>query len=506
VRLRNRSGWIQRSLELRDARDVRWFVCSAEAGVVEDANRLPGGDALDGGFAPSSANGLGAYRQVVTTDEKEAAEPPEFGYLQSDEPITRRADDRLDRARLAEAIADQIVHSPRAQGFVIAIDGSWGSGKTSVMNMIQETVAERSDAVILSFNPWLFSGTEQLVVRFLQELSVQLGEQAAATDDQGLRERLGEVSERLGGYGEVLVPFGWVPVVGPWLARFGSLAKVFAGKRKQERVPSVLAQRQRVREALTKLDQRVAVFLDDLDRVEPEQIRDIVRLVKLVADFPNVTYLLAYDAETVAEAIGPDIKTGRAYLEKIVQVTHALPEISDWPLVVLLQTELDAALQPIEHGPFSRDDWVNVFHTGMRPFFGNMRDVRRYLNAVPVTLRVLGREVALVDALALETLRIFSPACYAQLPGLVSTLAGDEDVGWQSPREREEQEAIDRLIAAAAPTRRRSGKRSGVCSHGSAATSEARAWSGVGRSTAATVGSRTPRSSSSTCVAHCPKV
>jgi len=44
--------------------------------------------------------------------------------------------------------------------------------------MIEEAVGERSETVILRFNPWLFSGTEQLVVRFLQEVSVQLGEKA----------------------------------------------------------------------------------------------------------------------------------------------------------------------------------------------------------------------------------------------------------------------------------------------------------------------------------------
>src|SRR5689334_12469412 len=104
-----------------------------------------------------------------------ASDPPEHGYLQSDEPITRRTEDRLDRARLAEAIADQVLHSPPGQGFVIAIDGAWGSGKTSVLNMIEEVV-DLQEIVVLRFNPWLFSGTEELVLRFLHELGTQLRE------------------------------------------------------------------------------------------------------------------------------------------------------------------------------------------------------------------------------------------------------------------------------------------------------------------------------------------
>jgi hypothetical protein len=87
----------------------------------------------------------------------------------------------------------------------------------------------------------------------------------------------------------------------------------------------------------------------------------------------------------------------------------------------------------------------------MRPFFQDIRDVRRYLNAVPVTLRVLCSEVALVDALALETLRIVAPAAYAKLLALVPTLTDDESANWGSSREAEEQEQLDALVAAAAP-------------------------------------------------------
>jgi predicted KAP-like P-loop ATPase len=147
----------------------------------------------------------------VSSNESRSPNPPEYGYLQSDEPITRRAEDRLNRASLAEAIADQVIHSPPGQGFVIALDGPWGSGKTSVLNMIEESVMERSETVVLRFNPWLFSGTEQLVGRFLQELSAQLGEKADAAED----ERLRNIGARLAGYGEVLAPLGWVPLLGP---------------------------------------------------------------------------------------------------------------------------------------------------------------------------------------------------------------------------------------------------------------------------------------------------
>jgi KAP family P-loop domain len=246
----------------------------------------------------------------------------------------------------------------------------------------------------------------------------------------------------------------WVPVIGAWMARFGSLAKLAERHAKEKQETSALSQRTEVIKALAKVDRRVLVIVDDLDRIEPEQIRDVVRLIKLVGDFPNATYLLAYDSDKVARALGEDAATGREYLEKIVQVTHDLPAINDWALVQILQTELDVAIQAIEHGPFSEADWANIFHTGMRPFFETVRDVRRYLNSVPVSLRVVGDEVALVDALALETLRIFAPAAYAKLPTLVSILTAEGVPamgGLGQGREEADRQAINDLVAAAAP-------------------------------------------------------
>ena len=80
------------------------------------------------------------------------------------------------------------------------------------------------------------------------------------------------------------------------MARFGSLAKLAERRAKETQETSALSQRSKVIEALSNLDRRVLVIVDDLDRIEPEQIRDVVRLIKLVGDFPNVTYLLAYDS------------------------------------------------------------------------------------------------------------------------------------------------------------------------------------------------------------------
>ena len=80
----------------------------------------------------------------------------------------------------------------------MALTGLWGEGKTSVINLVESALVERHEAVVVHFNPWLFSGTEQLVEHFFEELISQLQETGI--------EKLGRVASALEMYGRVVAP------------------------------------------------------------------------------------------------------------------------------------------------------------------------------------------------------------------------------------------------------------------------------------------------------------
>lgn len=376
---------------------------------------------------------------------------PDFGYLRADEPIEHRDQDRLGRKRLVEELADQVMHGPQGLGLVIGLIGEWGSGKTSVLNMIAATVREKSDTVVLTFDPWLFSGTDELVTRFLQELGSQLKETASHGQS-----KIGLAGDAMLDYAEALEPLSWLPVVGVWAARVSKLAKGAKAIRTERRSePSTHARRDAVRQALKNLDRRVLVIVDDLDRLEPEQIRDVVRLVRLVGNFPNTTYLLAYSQAVVERALSlePERSTedGAAYLEKIVQAPHRLPYVPESVRLRLFGEELEAAIRDIECGPFEESLWPDVLAEGIRPFLTTLRASARLLNIVPTTLRLIGPEVGLVDVLALETMRLFASAAWDRLPESVSALTGQRLVIGEDDQQRlsADRAQIEKIIEAA---------------------------------------------------------
>jgi predicted KAP-like P-loop ATPase len=93
--------------------------------------------------------------------------------ISADNPITKPEDDALGRIKPAQSFAEQVLALDSTEGVVVGVLGPWGSGKTSFVNLACGRLKD-SGITILEFNPWMFSGAEQLVQAFFIELSAQL--------------------------------------------------------------------------------------------------------------------------------------------------------------------------------------------------------------------------------------------------------------------------------------------------------------------------------------------
>lgn len=366
--------------------------------------------------------------------------------LSADDPIVSRSQDLLGRAPFADAIANQILNTPATQGFVLGLAGPWGSGKTSILNLVDERLSDRTNVETIRFNPWLFSGTEQLVSRFFEELIAQL----SRAKDKNIQ----LVANKLQNYAAVLRPAGAFPFVGKWatgIAVIGETSGRLLRRRTKFKAESVHDQRKELETALTESGKRLVVMIDDIDRLRADEIRDVVRLVRLTGHFPRTVYFLAFDRKRVEQFLSeegiPD--AGRAYLEKVVQVMHDIPAPREADLSDLLLKHLDEIVAAHAVGPFTQRDWTNVFHLAFRPLFSNLRDANRYLNALPTTLEVLGEEVALVDVLALEAVRVLLPDVYAQIVESHMALTNVADASFPMSGEESDREAIMAILSAA---------------------------------------------------------
>lgn len=337
-----------------------------------------------------------------------------------DSPIQNASDDRLGRQHAARAFAKSVLSLDVRRGVVVGVLGPWGSGKTSFIN-IARAYFESENVTVLDFNPWMFSGAEQLVQSFFSEISAQLKLRPG---------RLAEVGRRLESYGNIFSGFGGLPIVGPWIKSGTDLAKSISAaiKAKEE---GAGANRRKVEEGLRGLEAPILVILDDIDRLNTVEIRDVFKLVRLTASFPNIVYVLAFDRVRVEAALGEQGIVGREYLEKILQWAVDLPAVPDEVLSQQILGSIDEALKGFDdHGPFDKDAWPDVFVEVIGPLVRTMRDVRRYAISVGSTVRDIGNQVALADVLALEAVRTFQPDSFARLSTSVKALTSTSGDGY----------------------------------------------------------------------------
>ena len=361
--------------------------------------------------------------------------PPTIG---ADNPIRKPEDDVLGRTKFARCFAEQALSLDATGGVVVGVLGPWGSGKTSFVNLAR-LYLEGAGVPVLDFNPWMFSGAEQLVESFFVELSAQLK----------LRPGLAKAGKDLEEYGESFSGLGWLPLVGPWIERGRAATKILA-KMLQRRKEGVGHRRANVEKALAALEKPLVVVVDDIDRLTYSEIRDIFKLVRLTANFPNVIYILAFDRDRVEKALAEQGIPGRDYIEKILQVAVDIPAVPPNVLNKEIFRALDNALSTCDKaGPLDQSAWPDVFMEIIRPLVRNMRDVRRYSANVYGAVRDLEGQVALVDVLALEAIRVFLPDAFREMHPAVDGLTTTSDPYGLRGGEPHLKAQIDRLIGAA---------------------------------------------------------
>ena len=224
------------------------------------------------------------------------------------------------------------------------------------------------------------------------------------------------------------------------LARVDLLAKL---TRHATQPPSLLEKRERLRDALTRSDSRVVVLIDDIDRLEPNETRELMRLVRLTSDLPNIVFLLAFDRRRVARSLSraEDEEEGQQYLDKILQITYDLPTVHEAILPDRFFTWLEELLQGREVGQLDKPVWGRVFYEVIKPLLGNLRHVKRYLSSLPVTLDTIGPEVALADLLGMEAFRVLRPRLFEELKAHSDCLVHPTSVSqsWLPQEERHRQ-------------------------------------------------------------------
>ncbi len=329
----------------------------------------------------------------------------------ADRPIENGEQDLLGRASFSKQLGKAIYEYEGKDGLVIGLFGKWGTGKTSVINMATceiNKLAENDEnkPLIIRFAPWNYSDKDNLIKIFFQNLKNKISIQ----DNEKLKKKVGKA---LQDYSDAFDAFSAIPVVGIGIASvFKSLAKAQGTKLMKD---ADLDNTKIVLEkALAEINKKIVIVIDDIDRLTNPQIMDIFQLVKQVADFPNIIYVLAMDREVVRNALtGVHNIDGNEYLEKIIQIPFELPELKRTKLHNIFFSKLDYVIKNLPKSvEWDQNYWNNVFRNCIEPYIHTLRDVNRVINTFQFRYGMLYQETSFEDMVGITTLEVLEPDLY----------------------------------------------------------------------------------------------
>lgn len=363
--------------------------------------------------------------------------------LSPDLPIAKLEEDGLNRGSFAESLAKTLVQYSFPSSLTIGLYGEWGSGKTSLLNMVFENVERIDDGVVvLRFNPWLCSDPKQLVTQFFKQMATAIKLKKRAAD---------KAWELIDQYADILGATSVIPVAGEIVAAFTKVLTKKAEEEAKERTNDLQESKNQIIKKLKDEKIKIIVSIDDIDRLSEEEIVAVFQLVKSLADFPNTIYVLAFDYDVVVRALGKvQHGDGKEYLEKIVQVPFEIPAPNIDDIHEALFSKLNRILGDIPEEDWDKETWVELFQQGIKNYIRSIRDVIRYTNVFSLKYELLKNETSVVDLLGLTCLQVFEPTVYSKLPSYKDILCGERR-SFSHERQKETEEKVERAINRIAP-------------------------------------------------------
>lgn len=285
----------------------------------------------------------------------------------TDMPCTSEEEDLLEISKYVKGLGKFIRECQTPMS--IAIQGDWGTGKTSTLNLLKKNLEADKDTngiKCVFFNTWQYSQfnmEDSLYVSFVHNLVKQCG-----GNDEILR--------TVAGFGKLAFfkAIDW---------KFGTNAsEILDGfeKAKKDQMESVSKLQADFAELVKKTGKRLVIFIDDLDRLNPEVAVELLEIIKLFVNVENSIFVLAIDYEVVVKGVrkkyGENLSEEkcRNFFDKIIQLPFKMP-VERYNLTELVRK----AVQEQTH---MTDEGVNIVAEFISDVMGtNPRTFKRLVNA-----------------------------------------------------------------------------------------------------------------------------
>ncbi len=312
----------------------------------------------------------------------------DIGYIR-DVPIVKEKEDMMGRKKFAQIATSKLIKTDTSNGsFTFGIDAPWGAGKSSFMNMMKEEIyCMHNDSIVLDFNPWLYAEEKDLVSVFFDELS------------KSLRRYDLSLAKDIIDYSQLLSAFDTKET-----KLISSLMRITHNN------SSLQEKKELIRTAIKRIQKQIFVFIDDLDRLDADELMEMMKLIRNISDFPYLYFVAAYDKLYLIECLGKRMKTKEVdFTEKIFQIELKLLEGPKTDLGSELIRRIDNYIEKDDKQDFNSLIEDSVFVNAL----SNNREIKRIANSFLIYYECLKGFINVRDLLLLEILKTKYPLVYS---------------------------------------------------------------------------------------------
>lgn len=161
---------------------------------------------------------------------------------------------------------------------------------------------------------------------------------------------------------------------------------------------------------LKQRNKKYVIIIDDLDRIQPQDALTVFKVVKLLADFPNIIYFLAYDKDYLTNQW---TLQNSNYIQKIIQLEKNIPII---PKAKLKEIFIKRVTNILENSlnESDKNELSKIYDTSISNLIKNIRDINRFENSF--SLNYISnknvKEINVFDYLLISILEEFDKKTY----------------------------------------------------------------------------------------------
>lgn len=335
-------------------------------------------------------------------------------YFIADEEIGHKSEDLLERKSQAKSFAEAVLESGAHPGLIFGVEGPWGVGKTSFINLAERYWSKAEDRVIVCrFEPLRYASEPDLADRLIRDLS-------------------GSIQRKI-----------FAPEFRPTASRYSRLIKgkadvSFLGfKLSLEPSPETVDELlEDINEVLKRIGRRVIIVIDDLDRLDAKTTNNVLFATRQTFKLSQATYVLCYDTEILAGSQDEGSRA-REFLEKFVTVKLSL-FVDSSNIRDFLQRDwqqVDSHLGSIPSDTMVKlgavlNELADILHgelaSSYLPLVGDMRKVKRFVNAM-LLMQIEKSELGRTDFDKRDLINLI--LLHLHYPGLFRRIYAEETQG-----------------------------------------------------------------------------